>query len=123
MANRKENSSNFLNEAFLEQRCVLNKVLALVGRRWVTEILLLVEKDVNRFSELKTQLAAISDNVLSDSLTRLVKAGLLQKTIHQQMPLKVEYKLSKRGKSLVNQLHGLCKWGRVDVEKDSLTPA
>lgn len=122
MAKRKENSSNFLNETFLEQHCVLNKVLALVGKRWVTEILLLVEKQVNRFSELKIHLAGISDNVLSDSLTRLVKAGLLQKIIHQQVPQKVEYQLSKSGKTLVIQLHGLCEWGRVHVEIDRPHP-
>jgi DNA-binding HxlR family transcriptional regulator len=116
MVNRKENSSNFLNETFLEQRCVLNKVLALVGKRWVSEILLLVEKEVNRFSELKIHLAGISDNVLSDSLAKLVKAGLLQKSIHQQVQLKVEYQLTKGGKTLMTQLHGLCKWGRVHVE-------
>ncbi len=62
--------------------------------------------------QLKTHLAAISDNLLSYSLTRLVKAGLLQKNIHQQVPLMVEYHLTKTGKSLMNQLHGLCKWGR-----------
>jgi DNA-binding HxlR family transcriptional regulator len=116
MAKRKENSSNFVNETFLEQRCVLNKVLALVGKRWMSEILILVEKEINRFSELKIQLPGISDNVLSDSLSKLVKTGLLQKTIHQQVPLKVEYRLSKSGKTLMKQLHGLCEWGRVNVE-------
>ncbi len=117
MGNRKISSSNFVNEAFLEERCVLNKVIAIIGKRWVPEILLLIEKDVNRFSGLKETLEGISDNVLSNSLTELVKSGFLEKRIYEQVPLKVEYSLSESGLSLVNQLHELCSWGKENIEK------
>jgi DNA-binding HxlR family transcriptional regulator len=116
MALRKINSTNAINETFLQEKCILNKVLKIVGKRWVSEILLLVEKDILRFSEIKESLDGVSDNVLSQSLNELVNSGLLQKKIFQQVPLKVEYSLSKRGKSLVHQLHQLCQWGKQNVE-------
>ena len=116
MAVRKISSTNALNEIFLQEKCILNKVLKIVGKRWASEILLLVEKDIFRFSEIKEKLDGISDNVLSQSLNELVKSGLLQKKIFQQVPLKVEYSLTRQGKSLTHQLHLLCQWGKENVE-------
>src|SRR2546428_1975732 len=97
MGKRKINSTNLVNEAFLEERCVLNKVVKIIGKRWVVEILLLIEKDFCRFSVLKEMLDGISDNVLSTNLNELVTSGFLQKKIYQQVPLKVEYSLSESG--------------------------
>jgi DNA-binding HxlR family transcriptional regulator len=117
MAARKINSTNFTNETFLEDRCVLNKVIKIIGKRWVPEILLLIEKDVRRFSALKEQLEGISDNVLGQSLNGLLKMNLLHKKIYNEVPLKVEYNLSAAGLSLMVQLHKLCSWGKLHVEK------
>jgi len=116
MEKRKISSTNFVNETFLEERCVLNKVIKIIGKRWVSEILLLIEKDVCRFSALKEKLDGISDNVLSKSLNELVRWKLLQKRIYQQVPLKVEYSLSENGQSLVHQLHELCYWGKSTID-------
>jgi DNA-binding HxlR family transcriptional regulator len=122
MDKRKISSVNFKNEIFLEERCVLNKVIKIIGRRWVTEILLLIEKDIRRFSALKETLDGISDNVLSHNLNQLVAAGLLEKQIYQQVPLKVEYYLSESGRKLLLQLHQLCGWGRLYVEDAAVLP-
>jgi DNA-binding HxlR family transcriptional regulator len=117
MGERKISSTNFLNETFLEERCVLNKVLKIIGKRWMPEILLLIENKVNRFSTLKECLEGISDNVLSTSLNELVKLGITEKVIYQEMPLRVEYNLSESGIGLVTHLHSICRWGKVYVEK------
>lgn len=116
MAIKKVNSSNRANELLLEERCVLNKVLRLTGKRWLAEILLLVENDVNRFSQLKANLKGISDHILSKNLNSLCTSGLLTKKIYQQVPLKVEYHLSPEGRTLLVQLHGLCAWGKKNIE-------
>lgn len=116
MATKKRNSSNQINEILLEERCVLNKVLKLIGRRWLAEILLLVENGINRFSQLKANMDGVSDNVLSNNLNALLSAGLLTKTIYQQVPIKVEYHLSSSGRKLLILLHGLCGWGKENVE-------
>jgi DNA-binding HxlR family transcriptional regulator len=115
---KKSNSTNQANELLLEERCVLNKVLKLTGKRWLAEILLLIENDMNRFSQLKSNLKGISDNVLSTNLNELLKAELVTKTIYQQVPLKVEYHLSASGKKLLILLHKLCEWGKENVEVD-----
>ncbi len=113
---KKSNSSNQTNELLLEERCILNKVLKLTGKRWLAEILLLIENDIIRFSQLKISLKGISDNVLSNNLNALIAQELLTKIIYQQVPLKVEYQLSNKGKKLLILLHKLCKWGKESVE-------
>jgi DNA-binding HxlR family transcriptional regulator len=112
----KLNSSNQINEKLLEERCVLNKILKLTGKRWLAEILLLIESGVNRFSSLKNDMDGISDHVLSQNLNVLLSAGLLTKTTDQQVPVKVEYHLSQSGKELLVLLHGLCSWGKKYIE-------
>jgi len=110
------NSSNQINEMLLEERCVLNKVLKLTGKRWLAEILLSVENGINRFSQLKANMNGISDTVLSNNLNALLSAGLITKTIYQQVPIKVEYDLSSSGRKLLILLHGLCSWGKENIE-------
>lgn len=113
MSLRKTSSTNFQNEIFLDEKCVLNKVFKIIGKRWMPEILLLIEKDVCRFTTLKERLDGISDNVLSDCLTKLVGVNVLEKVIYRQVPLKVEYYLTDGGKRLTELLHNLCYWGKT----------
>lgn len=115
MSTKKLNSTNTLNEYYLDERCTLNKVLRIVGKRWVSEILLLVKQDVSRFSYLKECLNGISDNVLSNVLNELVAAKLIEKEIFKEVPLRVEYRITDSGLELVKILHELCDWGKQNI--------
>jgi DNA-binding HxlR family transcriptional regulator len=53
MANKKITSTNAMNRDFLEDRCTLNKVLRIIGKRWVAEVLVLIRNDVRRFFSAK----------------------------------------------------------------------
>ena len=115
MTQKKLNSTNTLNEFYLEERCTLNKVLRIIGKRWVSEILVLVKQDVSRFSQLKECLNGISDNVLSSVLNELVKEKLIEKEIFNQVPLKVEYHITQSGLALTVLLQELCAWGKAQI--------
>ena len=115
MSQKKLSSTNSLNEDFLDDRCTLNKVLRIIGKRWVSEILVLIKNDVNRFSQLKECLIGISDNVLSSALNELVKLQLIEKQIFQQVPLKVEYHITSSGFKLTAVMAKLCEWGREHI--------
>ncbi|MCO5936284.1 helix-turn-helix transcriptional regulator [Mucilaginibacter sp. RB4R14] len=115
MSQKKINSTNTLNEFYLEERCTLNKVLKIVGKRWVSEILLLIKQDVSRFSNLKECLNGISDNVLSSVLNELVNSKLIEKEILKQIPLRVEYRITESGLELTDIMHQLCAWGKVHI--------
>ena len=64
-----------------------------------------------RFNELKQYLKTISDKTLSTSLKELEADRLIVRTECPQIPPKVEYSLSQRGKSLMAVLDQLCVWG------------
>src|SRR5260370_39617487 len=100
MSEKKVNSTNTLNEFYLEERCTLNKVLKIIGKRWVSEVLILIKQDISRFSNLKECLNGISDNVLSSVLNELVRSKLIEKEIFNQVPLKVEYHITCSGLEL-----------------------
>lgn len=71
----------------------------------------LMEFEVVRFNELRRYLKKISDKTLAANLKELEKDQLILRKEYPQIPPKVEYSLSERGKSLMKVLDQLCIWG------------
>jgi len=71
----------------------------------------LMEFGVVRFGEMKRYLGEISHKMLVDTLKELEADDLVKRKEYAQLPLKVEYSLTERGKSLIPLLDGLCQWG------------
>lgn len=71
----------------------------------------LAEYKVVRYNELKRFIGTISHKTLSLSLKELEADCLIQRKEYPQIPPKVEYSLSERGKSLMPILDALCEWG------------
>lgn len=95
--------------------------MSLVGGKWKMHILFWLSiKDVMRYNELKRVLEKISHKMLSDQLKELEQSGLILRKEYLQIPPKVEYSLTEKGKSLMPVLHGFCKWGmdNIDNEKE-----
>lgn len=68
-------------------------------------------KSVMRYNELKRALGTISHKTLSNTLKELETDGLIIRNEYPQIPPKVEYSLSERGKSLIPILDAMCIWG------------
>ncbi len=67
--------------------------------------------EVVRFNELKRFIGTISYKTLSATLKELENDKLIIRTEYPQVPPKVEYRLSERGKSLIPILNDMCEWG------------
>lgn len=76
----------------------------------------LMEFEVVRFNELRRYLKNVSDKTLSNNLKELEKDRLIIRKEYPQIPPKVEYSLSDRGKSLMEVLDQLCIWGEKNGE-------
>ena len=70
-----------------------------------------MEFEIVRYNELKRYIGTISHKTLSTSLKELEKDQLINRKEYPQIPPKVEYSLSERGKSLMEILDQLCIWG------------
>ena len=114
MKERKTNSTNYLNQSFLENKCPLNELIFFLSKRWTTDILFCIEEGNNRFSGIKEELKHISDHILSDRLKLLEKEGLISKRYFNMVPPKVEYSLTSRGSELSNLLDMLCKFASAE---------
>ncbi|PUZ23074.1 transcriptional regulator [Chitinophaga parva] len=118
MATRKTNSSNYLNQEFLESRCALNELIYLLSKRWITDVLFTIEEGNDRFSSIKEALEHITDHILSDRLKLLEKNGLISKQQHAGVPAKVTYALTDKGMELSNMLESLCHFAGDIFERD-----
>ncbi len=119
MATRKTNSSNYLNQEFLESRCALNELIYLLSKRWITDVLFTIENGNDRFSSIKESLEHITDHILSDRLKLLEKNGLISKHQHAGVPAKVTYALTDKGNELSGMLDSLCTFSSEIFERNN----
>lgn len=81
------------------------------GKYKMTILYALMEFGVVRFNELQRYIRGISFKTLSLTLKELEADKLIVRTEYPQIPPKVEYSLSERGRSLMPILDGMCEWG------------
>ena len=102
-------------------RCISNEQLETTGFSYtlslingkykMTILYTLMEFDVVRFNEMKKYIGGISYKTLSSTLKELEADRLIDRKEYPQIPPKVEYRLTERGKSLIPILDGMCEWG------------
>ena len=89
-----------------------NYTMSLIQGKYKMFILYaLMEYGVVRFNELKRYIGGISYKTLSATLKELEGDALVHREEYPQIPPKVEYSLTERGKSLIPILDQLCAWG------------
>lgn len=88
--------------------------LSLISGKYKMPILYtLMEFKTVRFNEMKRYLGCISYKTLSLSLKELERDGLVLRKEYPQIPPKVEYSLTEKGKSLISILDAMCEWGDI----------
>ena len=98
------------------QNCPVRNVVDRIGDKWSVLILMLLEEgEVMRFNEIYGSIGTISQKMLTVTLKSLEADGLVIRTVYPQIPPKVEYRLSPRGKSLIPHLHGLVIWAKKNL--------
>ena len=101
----------FIEDANFEDTGFSYTMSLISGKHKMVILYCLMEYEVVRFNELKRYLKNISDKTLSTNLKELESDRLIIRTEYPQIPPKVEYSLSDRGKSLMDVLDQLCVWG------------
>ena len=105
----------------MAQLCISNESLCTTGFHYtlslisgkykMTILYTLMEFGVVRFNEMKRYIGGISYKTLSATLKELEADQLVHREEYPQIPPKVEYSLTERGKSLIPILDNLCQWG------------
>lgn len=107
-----------------EIRCPIEHGLDLLGGKWRSRIIcVLAAKETLRYSELRTEMANISDTVLAAALKELIANGMVQRRQYDVIPPKVEYTLTDRGKTAVPLLQAIAMWADGYTKAGEVLPA
>ena len=95
----------------LVQSCPIEKTLRVIGGKWTILILRDLFNGTKRFGELQRSLHGISPKTLSERLKQLEAQGIIRRMIYPEIPPRVEYSLTEKGKSLQAILDDMRTWG------------
>lgn len=104
-------------EGMEPERCPVLYALSIIGQKWKLPILWYLYKgEVIRYNELKRKMPDITNVMLSKSLKELEENGLVNRIQYNEIPPRVEYSLTDRGKALIPALNAIYDWGREQME-------
>ena len=103
-------------------RCPLEYGLSVFGGKWKSRIIcVLAQNNKLRYSELRKELANITDAVLA-ALKELIADDMVARKAYNEIPPHVEYELTEKGKSAIPILQSICRWsGMFCKETDERT--
>ena len=90
----------------------LGEILARVGDKWTVLVVGVLGDGPKRFSEIRRALGSISQRMLTLTLRGLERDGLVTRTVFPTIPPRVDYELTKLGRSLLKPVSGLGLWAR-----------
>ena len=87
-----------------------HQAVELVGKRWTGAILLVLMDGPLRFSEIRGAVDDLSDRLLSERLKELESEGMVERRVIDGAPVRVEYALTDKGRSLEPAVRALKAW-------------
>ena len=101
----------------LYPNCPIRNVLSRVGDKWSMLVLFTLESNDNqRFKELQRNIPDISQKMLTATLKMLEADGLIRREVFPEVPPRVEYSLTKKGKNLLPLIDNLLSWASENME-------
>ena len=101
-------------------RCPLEYGLEVFGGKWKSRIIcVLAEMDTLRYSEIRKQMCNITDAVLAATLKELIADEIVRRKSYDEIPPRVEYSLTPKGRSVVPILQSICKWSGIFYKEDN----
>lgn len=103
-----------------EYQCHMEVTLELIGGKWKLLLLYkLGENGVMRFNELGRLHPRLTQKMLAQQLKELESDSLVNRKSYNQVPPKVEYSLTERGKAILPILDEMCAWGKGYLKEES----
>ena len=99
--------------------CGLDVTLRIISGKWKPLIIYFLLQSPQRYGELKRAIRDVSDKVLIQQLKELEADGILIRNDYQEVPPRVDYTLTRLGRSLSEALAPLCEWGTNNLEEVS----
>jgi DNA-binding HxlR family transcriptional regulator len=99
-----------------EDRCPTRMVLDRIADKWALLILDRLQGNTVRFNHLRRDIKGISQKVLSQTLKKLERDGLITRQVFPTVPVTVEYSLTPLGQTLNETVAALTHWAEGNIE-------
>lgn len=101
------------------KRCPFEYGLQVFGGKWNARILCLLSQNKPlRFHQIRDGLSDITDAVLSGTLHELLSEEVIQREAYNEVPPRVEYRLTEKGTTILPILQSICRWSRQQYAQD-----
>lgn len=108
------------NKCHKDIYCPVEYGLSMFAGKWKPRIIYaLALSDAMRYSEIRRQMGSITDAVLTNTLKELILDDIIMRQAYDEMPPRVEYQLTEKGKSIVPVLQHICEWSREFFKNDA----
>ena len=97
--------------------CPTRLVLDRIGDKWTVLVVLLLSDGPMRFTDLRGHLGRVAPKVLTQTLRRMERDGLITREIFAEVPPRVEYTLTDLGRSLIEPIAVIGDWAEVHVRR------
>lgn len=98
-----------------DPNCPSRVILQRIGDKWASLVIQVLGDGPVRFSELRKMVNVVTPKVLTQTLRTLERDGLITRTVHAQVPPRVDYELTPLGESLLGPLGMLREWAESHV--------
>jgi len=93
-----------------DAKCGSHRVLDLIANRWTALVIHALAGGTQRYSELHRKIGGVSQKMLTQTLRKLEREGLVERRVYPVVPPKVEYSLTPLGRTLTGPLRAICQW-------------
>lgn len=97
-------------------KCPITRTIDLIGGKWTFSIIYVLMGGTKRFKELERSIDGINTRMLVKELKKLEQNGIVNRKVYAEIPPKVEYSLTEKGRALEKVLLELKQWGKQFIE-------
>ncbi|WP_279513580.1 helix-turn-helix domain-containing protein [Paenibacillus sp. BK033] len=83
----------------------------ILGKKWTGLIIRVMLGGPKRFKEIKEQIPEMSDKMLTDRIKELESQSIVKRTVYPEMPVRIEYELTPKGRELQPVIESIQSWG------------
>ncbi len=99
------------HEPLLSAYCPMYQdAVELIGKRWTGAIVRTLLTGATRFGEILARVPGLSDRLLSERLRELEAAGVVTRTVYPEVPVRIEYELTEKGRELETIVAAISDW-------------
>ena len=96
--------------------CRVEQVVDIIGKKWNLIIIWHLRSSTLRFSELQAQLCGINSKTITSHLRQLTGHGIVTRTVYPEVPPRVEYALTDRGRAIIPIIEFMLQWGDIHLQ-------